>query len=57
MEGDNDGGNVEEGEDSEGELKDGEKVKEHKNWRMREGARERVKWATLFMFSGVEYLI
>lgn len=27
---DNDGGNVEEGEDSEGELKDGEKVKEHR---------------------------
>lgn len=29
MEGDNDRGIVEEGEDSEGELKDGEKVKEH----------------------------
>lgn len=31
MEGDNDGGNVEEGEDSVGELKNGEKVKEHRN--------------------------
>lgn len=58
MGGDNDGGSVEEGEDSEGELKDGEKVKEHRDGEQgREPERERVKWATLFMFSRVEYLI
>lgn len=41
MQGDSDGGNVEEGEDSEGELKDGEKVKEHRDGeRRREPAKE-----------------
>lgn len=40
MEGDNDGGNVEEGDDREGELKDREKVKEHGDGKRRR-AREK----------------
>lgn len=57
MEGDSDGGNVEEGEDSEGGIEGWREGERAQRWRTREGASERVKWATLFMFSGVEYLI